>query len=88
MTGKRFLISGTVQGVSFRASTRAVATRLGLVGHALNLPDGRVEVVAHGSDEALDQLGQWLQHGPERARDERVEVETIEAPAPDRFLIG
>ncbi|HEX7770686.1 MAG TPA: acylphosphatase, partial [Dokdonella sp.] len=43
MPAARFLVSGRVQGVFFRASTQARALELGLVGHARNLADGRVE---------------------------------------------
>ena len=53
----RFLVSGKVQGVFFRASTCEQARRLGLRGHARNLPDGRVEVVSAGTEEAVDALG-------------------------------
>ena len=64
----RFLVDGHVQGVWFRASTQREAERLAVVGHARNLDDGRVEVMAAGSAEALDALEEWLQLGPERAR--------------------
>jgi acylphosphatase len=64
----RFLVSGKVQGVCFRAATRDEALRLGLRGHARNLPDGRVEVLAAGQGAALDALMQWLQRGPPLAR--------------------
>jgi len=67
MPCKRFIVSGRVQGVWFRGSTREEALRLGLTGHAINLPDGRVEVLACGDGAALDQLGSWLWHGPELA---------------------
>ncbi|HSJ41006.1 MAG TPA: acylphosphatase, partial [Xanthobacteraceae bacterium] len=59
MTCVRFVVSGRVQGVFFRASTRDEALRLGLTGHARNLPDGTVEVVACGDDTALVQLERW-----------------------------
>ncbi len=88
MTGRRFVISGKVQGVFFRASTRQQAELLGLTGHAVNRSDGRVEVVAHGDAAALDQLARWLEHGPERARVDRMEIETIDEPAPKGFLVG
>lgn len=65
---RKFLVSGRVQGVFFRASTRAQAGRLGVRGHALNLPDGRVEVLAVGSGEAVGTLADWLQQGPPAAR--------------------
>jgi acylphosphatase len=68
----RFLIVGKVQGVFFRASTRDEAQRLGLHGHARNLADGRVEVIAHGGEEALQQLERWLWQGPPAARVQEV----------------
>ena len=71
--GRRFLISGRVQGVGFRAATRRRARALGLTGHARNLNDGRVEVVAAGSEEALQALRQWLAKGPTLARVDAVE---------------
>lgn len=63
-----FIVSGRVQGVCFRASTQEQARRLGLLGYVRNLDDGRVEVLAAGTDEALDALAQWLQQGPPLSR--------------------
>jgi acylphosphatase len=68
MSSRRFLVSGKVQGVFYRASTRNEALRLGLDGYARNLPDGRVEVVAGGRPEALRELEQWLRQGPPAAK--------------------
>ncbi|HEV7489164.1 MAG TPA: acylphosphatase [Rhodanobacteraceae bacterium] len=68
MTTVRFVVSGRVQGVFFRASTRAEAQRLGIAGSARNLDDGRVEVIAVGSDEALGAFERWLWQGPPSAR--------------------
>lgn len=73
MSATRFLVSGRVQGVFFRASTRERALELGLRGHAVNLPDGRVEVVAAGGAESVEKLAAWLEHGPPMARVARVE---------------
>lgn len=73
MSALWFLVSGRVQGVFFRASTRERALELGLRGHAVNLPDGRVEVVAAGNAEALEALAAWLEIGPRMAKVERVE---------------
>ena len=67
-----FLVSGKVQGVFFRASTREQALKLGLRGHAKNLPDGRVEVLAEGDSSALDALERWLHVGPPMAMVESV----------------
>jgi acylphosphatase len=71
---RRYLVSGKVQGVFFRASTARVAAQLQLRGWAKNLADGRVEVLALGSPEAVGQLEAWLHQGPPRARVDAVEV--------------
>jgi acylphosphatase len=84
----RFIIRGRVQGVFFRASTREQAQRLGLRGHARNLPDGRVEVLAVGTDDAIQQLEQWLQHGPPSARVDHVERSSTEVDAGEDFSVG
>ena len=67
-TARRFFVAGRVQGVFFRASTRAKAQRLGLAGWAINLPDGRVEVLAAGAAAAVAELAEWLAEGPPAAR--------------------
>lgn len=64
---RQFTIRGRVQGVFFRDSTRRVAARLGLTGHAINLGNGDVEVLACGEPEAVEALRQWLQQGPRMA---------------------
>jgi acylphosphatase len=65
---RRFLITGKVQGVYFRHSTRREAERLGVRGVARNLPDGSVEVIAQGTSEAVENLREWLHRGPSGAR--------------------
>ena len=69
----RFLVSGKVQGVCFRANTQEQARRLGLRGYVRNLHDGRVEVLAVGDVQAVERLEQWLKHGPPSAHVERLE---------------
>lgn len=89
MTAARFIVSGKVQGVWFRASTREQALRLGLRGSANNLVDGGVEVIAVGSDEALAQLEQWLWHGPPQAEVDHVAREPVVLPDdPTGFTTG
>lgn len=82
---RRCLVSGRVQGVWFRASTRDEALRLGLTGYAKNLPDGRVEVLACGPAEALDALGRWLHQGPPLAEVTAVECRPANEPPPWDF---
>ena len=60
MAAARFFVRGRVQGVWFRASTRDVATRLGLTGHARNLADGRVDVLAVEREALLPWLAEPL----------------------------
>ncbi|MEO9525517.1 acylphosphatase [Marinobacter alexandrii] len=81
MHAKRWslLISGLVQGVYYRASTETQATKLGLTGFARNLADGRVEVVAEGTEDQLQQLKSWCEIGPTAARVDSVEVSEQEA---------
>jgi len=51
--------------------------RLGLAGHAKNLPDGSVEVLASGDADALDALQRWLRQGPPAAKVNAVSREDL-----------
>jgi acylphosphatase len=77
---RRCRVSGRVQGVFYRASTRARAQSLGVTGHARNLPDGSVEVLACGPPAAVERLCGWLWQGPPAATVASVEIEEL---APD-----
>jgi len=68
MLTRRYWVTGRVQGVFFRASTRIEAQRLGLRGWVRNLPDGRVEALVSGAPEGLAALEHWLAIGPPEAR--------------------
>ncbi len=83
-----YTIKGRVQGVFFRDSTRRVAESLGITGHAINLPDGDVEVLACGDEASLDQLGKWLKDGPPHARVDDVLGRDVEREAPQGFRTG
>ena len=83
-----YTIRGRAQGVFFRASTRRVAESLGITGHAVNLPDGDVEVLACGEPAALDQLGEWLHDGPAHARVDEVLARTVDVEPPGGFRTG
>jgi acylphosphatase len=89
MACARFTVSGRVQGVFFRASARDEALRLGLAGHARNLSDGRVEVIACGDAAALAALERWLRRGPALARVTAVNREkAANEPVPAGFRVG
>lgn len=81
------IVSGKVQGVWFRASTREVALELGLHGWAKNLSDGRVEVLACGEARHIQALMSWLEHGPEHAEVKQVVSDKIAWQECDDFLI-
>lgn len=57
-------VHGHVQGVGFRWWTRSRALELGLSGHATNLRDGRVQVVAEGPREKCEELLVLLNEQP------------------------
>lgn len=89
MSVARFLVSGRVQGVWFRAATRERALALQLQGYARNLADGGVEVVASGEAAALDALERWLWQGPPLAKVSGVTRQPLEAvPAFEGFSTG
>ncbi len=67
-------ISGKVQGVFFRASTRDVAVRLGVNGFVRNQMDGSVYIEAEAEDEKLEKFIAWCRVGPPRATVHQVEV--------------
>jgi acylphosphatase len=79
---RRFRIVGKVQGVYFRHSTRVQAQRLGIAGYASNLPDGSVEVLAHGPVQVVEELLGWLHRGPENARVDAVTELAVESARP------
>ena len=64
----RFVVSGRVQGVGYRAFCAHEATRMGITGYAKNLPDGRVEVLGEGDESTLRQFIERLREGPPLAR--------------------
>ncbi|HEU5012870.1 MAG TPA: acylphosphatase [Roseiflexaceae bacterium] len=68
-------ISGRVQGVFFRDSTRLQAQAAGVTGWVRNLDDGRVEAVFEGSRDAVQRVVQWCHSGPRHAHVEKVEVD-------------
>jgi len=86
---RRFLVSGRVQGVFYRASTHDRGVALGLKGYVRNLNDGRVEVCACGEQRSLDTLEEWLWQGPPLAQVSEVIVELIEDAKPcESFVIS
>jgi len=75
----RIVVSGRVQGVWFRESTKEAATALGLTGSVRNLMNGDVEIVAEGASNRLAALTVWARHGPDAARVDDMDVEYSDA---------
>jgi acylphosphatase len=84
----RCYVSGRVQGVWYRAYTRDRALQLNITGYARNLPDGRVEVLACGEENAVTQLREWLQVGPPRAQVTEVQWESVAVEDHASFTTG
>ncbi len=71
----RCVVSGSVQGVSYRVYVQDSATELELVGWVKNLPDGQVEVLAQGPQDVLKDFVEYLNEGSLRSRVESVSVD-------------
>jgi len=79
MIYRKIFVSGKVQGVFFRESTRQIASELSLSGGVRNLTDGRVEVQVSGDDASVQSLIKWLKIGPKLAKVSTIEVLELEA---------
>jgi acylphosphatase len=80
-------ISGEVQGVFFRYETRQRARELGIAGWVRNVPDGRVEAMFEGPDEAVDEMVAWCRQGPDQADVREVDVRDEDPQGLDSFEV-
>lgn len=83
----RALVSGRVQGVFFRDSTREKAEALGLSGWVRNLPDGSVEAVFEGAEVRVAEMIFWCEEGPPNASVQNVATEQEEPEGLDGFEV-
>ena len=67
-------VTGKVQGVFFRVSTKAVANQMGINGFVRNEKDGSVYLEAEGENFLLEELVNWCKEGPDGAKVENVEI--------------
>jgi acylphosphatase len=81
------VVSGRVQGVFYRQSTKEKAMDLGITGTVENLPDGNVYIRATGTSEQLDLLVNWCWQGPPRAKVSSVDVNIWPYQSFDSFRI-
>jgi acylphosphatase len=84
---RRYLVSGRVQGVSYRANAARAAQQIGVRGWVRNLDDGRVEALGVGSAEELAEFYAWLRRGPRFAEVTDVEVFEERAQVHADFVI-
>jgi acylphosphatase len=84
---RRVIAHGRVQGVFFRDTTRRMARSRGLGGWVRNTPDGTVEAVFEGEDEAVESMVRWSRDGPRGAVVERLEVADEEPEGLAEFRI-
>ncbi len=75
MSKAHLLISGRVQGVTFRASTKSKAQSLDLKGWVRNTDNSKVEAVIEGGKEKIEELIEWAKQGPRLANVKKVEVD-------------
>ncbi|MFB6117838.1 acylphosphatase [Halosegnis sp.] len=80
-------ISGHVQGVYYRATTRDKARERGVDGWVRNLDDGRVEAVFEGPREAVDAMVKWCHEGSPQARVDDVAVDYTDPEGEDGFRV-
>lgn len=81
------VISGKVQGVFFRQSSREKAIKTGICGEVKNMADGSVVITATGSKEQLEQFIQWCRLGPPKAVVKNVGVKELQLQIFDHFSI-
>ena len=74
MIGRLAFVSGRVQGVGFRNFVQREARKLGVAGYARNLDDGRVEVLAVGTADSVQELMGLVARGPRWAEVRHCEV--------------
>ena len=81
-------VHGKVQGVFYRVTTQEQATKLGLKGFGMNMPDGSVYFEAAGPAEPIEKLISWCYIGPPHATVLEVDLEEVEyLDLPERFEI-
>lgn len=81
-------VSGSVQGVFFRASTKEQADRLGIKGFVRNEKDGGVYIEAEGETQVLNQFVEWCKVGPSRAVVTDVKITEVESRHFSSFIIS
>jgi len=83
----QIIVSGTVQGVFFRANTSQKAADFGLKGYAKNLLDGTVEIVAEGDEEKINKLIEFIRSNPGASKVTNLDIKNIDLQSFKNFEI-
>lgn len=86
-TRAHVFVSGTVQGVYYRANTRDAAREKGVDGWVTNLEDGRVEAIFEGPEDVVEEMIEWCHAGSPAADVEDVQSEFEDPRGKDGFEI-
>lgn len=81
------IVSGKVQGVFYRQSTREKAITIGITGSVENLSNGEVKIIATGTKEQIETLMQWCRQGPPKAIVTTVEIAEVPLQSFGQFSI-
>lgn len=87
MIARRIVVSGRVQGVFFRDSTRSTAQTRGVAGWVRNCSDGTVEAHLEGEEDAVESVIRWARSGPRQADVTGVDVTEVEPEGLEGFAI-
>lgn len=88
MSCRKCYVSGRVQGVFYRETTRNMAQSMNITGRAINLTDGRVEVLMCGTEQQLNAFSSWLWQGSTWSDVTDIQCHDIELHNPDGFTTG
>lgn len=80
-------VSGKVQGVFYRNSSKEKALSLGITGKVMNLRNGEVKIIATGNNEQLDKLIEWCRQGPSKAKVTSIVIKELPSELFDRFTV-
>ncbi|MEO5946811.1 MAG: acylphosphatase [Chitinophagaceae bacterium] len=81
------IVSGKVQGVWFRQSTKEKALELGITGEVRNRPEGTVKIIATGTEEQLSLFKEWCKQGPPKARVTNLDIKELTLQTFQSFTI-
>ena len=80
-------VTGKVQGVFFRQSSKEKALMLGITGKVMNLQNGDVKIIASGTDEQLKTFTDWCKQGPPKAQVANIKIMELPIQLFDHFTI-